>query len=90
MQTVSTAFETKSKATTRKVDAKILIDWNNDGTFTDETERLKVIETERKITEPLGGIHVGQFDVVLHNEDDRYTRGVGSPINDYLINGRRF
>lgn len=89
MQTVSSNFETKSKAALRKITGKIEIDWDKDGTYTDESDNILHIEYERLIQEPFGGVQLAQFDVQLKNDDDRFTPGnTSSSIVDYLIKDR--
>jgi len=53
--------------------AKITVDWNLGDGFQDETEYLEMVEVERKLTEPLGGVSIAQADVRFINIDDRYT-----------------
>jgi hypothetical protein len=73
MKVVSGDFTTRSQADSRKLLGKSEIDWNLNGTFTDESDHQQVITIERKINEPLGGISIAMADVELINHDDRYT-----------------
>lgn len=86
---VTDTFATKSQAGNRKVVGNVLVDWNKDATYTDETSRLKLIEIERLTQEPLGGIQLAQMDVIFDNSDDRFTPGNdSSPLAGYLVRGR--
>lgn len=73
MITVTAGFTTDAQAGLRDVDGDIDIDWDLDGTFTNEKAHLVLIEYERKVNEPLGGISIALGDIVLTNYDDRYT-----------------
>lgn len=87
MQTVSSDYSSRSKSELRNINTKMEVDWDLDGVFTDEPNIL-LMEYERGVNEPLGGIHLAQGDIVLANSDDRYTPGSSSPIEGYLIRNR--
>lgn len=70
---VSTDFTTNTGKSMRIVIGKVEVDWNLDGTFTDESSNQLVVEVERKVNEPLGGVNIGVADIELDNSDDRYT-----------------
>lgn len=89
MQITDDNFENKSKSSVRKPSSKFEVDWDLDGEFDDETQRVKRIEVERSTDEPLNGIHLAQFDVLLDNMTRRYTPGNSSPIASYLRINRR-
>ena len=73
MITVSDAFEANAKARNRHLTRKFWVDWDRDGTFTEETDHLLVLEWEKRVEEPLGGIHSAMADAILSNYDERYT-----------------
>lgn len=70
---VSTEFVTNTAKSSRPVRGKVEIDWNLDGVFFDESLSTLIIEVERKVNIPLGGICIGMADVELENTDDRFT-----------------
>jgi hypothetical protein len=70
---VSEAFTIATEKSSRKVVGKVEVDWDLDGTFLDESDYTSVIEIERKLNEPFGGISISLADVVLLNNTDRYT-----------------
>lgn len=89
MQNVSSNFETKSKNSLRKIVGKVEVDWDKDGTYTDESENVIHLEYERILQEPFGGVQLAQFDIQFKNDDDRFTTGnSSSAIVDYLIKDR--
>lgn len=88
MKVVSDDFDAKSKLHVRRIQGKVEVDWDKNGTFTDESDHLIVLEYERLIQEPLGGVQLAQFDVQLANHDDRFSPRSSSPIVDYLIKDR--
>lgn len=73
MITVTSDFTTKSNSNLRKPQYKIELDWNLSGTYQDETDYILVIEVERGINEPLGGIALAQSDLRFTNYTGRYT-----------------
>lgn len=73
MQAVSSDFTNISNSDVRNITAKVEIDWNRDGVFTDETDYLLLLEVERRISEPEGGVHIAMCDITLANESDRFT-----------------
>lgn len=73
MRVVSTNYTNKSNDEIRKIAGRVVIDWDLSGTFIDESSHQIVLEVERKINEPLGGISVSLADIQLNNYDDRYT-----------------
>lgn len=73
MKTVTSTFVTKSSDKQRLPQYKVEIDWELDGTFQDESRFVKVIQVERSINEPLGGVALAQADVKFVNTNDRYT-----------------
>ena len=73
MITVDSNFTIASQKTSRKVASKVEVDWDLDGDFLDESPYTSIIEIERKLNEPLGGISISLADVVLLNNTDRYT-----------------
>lgn len=79
MQSVSSQFETDSGDASRKIIGKLEIDWDKDGSYLDETQYSLVLEIERRVSEPQGGIHLGLCDVTLGNESDRYTPLASNP-----------
>lgn len=84
MQSISNDFDTASTAKIRTPQADVSIDWDLDGSFTDETSNLALLEIERNSNEPLGGVAMAQFDLVFNNIDNRFTPGSDSAIADYL------
>lgn len=73
MITTTQTFSDNAKSIVRKPQTKIEFDWDDDGIFTLEANRSIVVEVERKLNEPLGGVSIAQADVQLINTDDRYT-----------------
>lgn len=73
MITVSSTFTQNTQKSSRRVIGKALIDWNLLGNFVDESSQVLVIEIERKVNLPLGGISVSLADITLTNYNDRYT-----------------
>jgi len=73
MISVPEAFTTASKARNRHQIAKVRVDWNLGDGYQNETEYLTLVEVERKLIEPLGGVSVAQADVRFVNVSDRYT-----------------
>lgn len=73
MQVVSSGFSTHVQKTTRIIKGKVEIDWQLSGTFDDESPNKTLIEVERKVNEPLGGISISLANVTLTNHNDRYT-----------------
>ena len=67
------SFPLLSAYATRTPQKKVEVDWDMDGTFTDESEYVSVVEVERKINEPLGGIALAQGDVVFINKNARFS-----------------
>ena len=73
MQDVSEDFEDRIKGDIRTPNRKVEIDWDLDDNYSDETHRVRVIEIERSIDEPLGSTRSAIADIVLDNSGDRYT-----------------
>lgn len=73
MIAVSDNFKTEAGKTHRTPEYAVFIDWNLDGSYTEETGYLLLIGVERSILEPLGGVSLGQADVVLANYEGRYS-----------------
>ena len=88
MQSVSGQFTTDTAGKNRRIIGKVEIDWDKDGVFTDESAYLKVLEIDQRVKEPLGGIILGQMDMVLNNTTDRFSPGSVSPIEEDLVRGR--
>jgi len=53
--------------------ARVKVDWNLGDGYQDETNYLIMVEVERKLIEPLGGVSVAQANVSLVNVNNRYT-----------------
>lgn len=85
MQNVSNDFTTNSKKAARNLSRQILIDWDLDGVYTDETLYVKSFEGDRVVDEPLGGVYQSQFDITLSNVTGRFSPGnTDSPLVNYL------
>lgn len=70
---MSENFVLNTAKSNRQIRSKIEIDWNLNGFYTDESENQLILEVERKVNEPLGGISVGIADIELTNANDRFT-----------------
>lgn len=57
----------------RAILAKVLVDWDNDGEYTNESLYIESITVERTLEEPLGGFASAICDVNLVNDNNRYT-----------------
>lgn len=68
-----TGFEEIASQHLRKITQSFTMDWNLDGEYTDESDNVLVLEVERQLNEPLGGISQAMADVTLENSDNRYT-----------------
>lgn len=79
MQTVSSDFTTNTSKVAKNVVGKVEIDWKKTDSYFDETEYSLVLEVERKIAEPEGGIQLAMADVNLANETDRFTPPATNP-----------
>lgn len=73
MINVSDEFTANSTSEERNIIAKLEIDWDLDGTYTDETSYAVSLEIERNLSLPLGGVSLAMADVTLTNETDRFT-----------------
>ncbi len=56
--------------------------------YTDETEKVIKIETERILEEPLGGIAYAQADITLDNNDKRFTPNISATVGTALFPNR--
>ncbi len=56
--------------------------------YTDETDKVLKVETERILEEPLGGISYAQADVTLDNNDSRYTPNISATVGTALLPNR--
>lgn len=70
MQTVSSNYETASKNTVRVPSQSVLVDWDNDHSFDDESENVIAIVVEKYIQEYLSSIYSAQADINLINSGD--------------------
>ena len=73
MKSVSTEFTANSIARNRHPKARVKFDWNLGDGYQDESAYLVMVEVDRKLIEPLGGVSVAQADITFVNIDDRYT-----------------
>ena len=71
--TNSENFYQLTEKSSRKVVSKFEVDWTLSDSYTDESENVLVLEIERKVDEPLGGVSLAIADVLLINYGDRYT-----------------
>ena len=71
--TNSENFYQITEKASRKIVSKFEVDWDLTNSFINETGNLLVVEVERKVDEPLGGVSLSIADVVLANHNDRYT-----------------
>src|SRR3989304_6220941 len=55
--------------------------------YTDYSDRVMDISLTRQ-REPLGSITLSMADIVLRNDDDHFTPGKGSEIDDFILPGR--
>ncbi len=53
--------------------------------YTDESDDLILIEYEREALEPLQSVNRAILDVILDNNDNRYTPEGGSDIDDFIL-----
>ncbi len=67
----------------------ILVDWNNDGDFTDTYDDIssdvKSIHYSRGKSDELGKAEVGQLSITLNNAGSKYTPGAGGVISASLL-----
>lgn len=90
MQTISAGYENRSKNHIRRPSLQVLIDWNLDGNYDDETDYVLSLEGERTLSQPLGGVHQAQADITLSNVTKRFSpSNSDSPIADYIKLNRR-
>lgn len=73
MITVSTDFATKSISNFRRPKVEVHFDWTRQGSYQNETDYVYMVEVERKLSEPLGGVSIAQADIRLVNSQNRYT-----------------
>ena len=71
--TNSENFYQITEKASRRIVSKFEVDWDLTNSFINETGNLLVVEVERKVDEPLGGVSLSIADVVLANHNDRYT-----------------
>jgi hypothetical protein len=79
MQTVSADFNTNAATASRLVSGKLEIDWDKDDSYTDETTYSLLLEIEKRVSEPLGGVNLSLADIYLANETDRFTPPATNP-----------
>jgi hypothetical protein len=72
MQNVSDNYEEISKDKGRKVVPEVSIDWDSDGSYTDEVDNLDSLSVERESDEPQSAVFSAQADVSLINNDNNY------------------
>lgn len=89
MQSVSGGFAAHSRLKTRRPSFKVLIDWDLDGDYDDESDNVLSIEGDRSINEPLNGIYQAQADIKLSNVSNRYSPESTSVIADDIKIKRR-
>jgi hypothetical protein len=70
MQTVSSNYETVSKNPVRVPSQSVLVDWDNDHSFDDESENVIAIVVEKYIQEYLSSIYSAQADINLINSGE--------------------
>lgn len=73
MIVTTVGFTTKTADRARIPQYKIEVDWKLDYTFQDESRFVKLIQVERSINEPLGGVTLAQADIKFVNTNYRYT-----------------
>jgi hypothetical protein len=73
MQTITQQFEQNSKRANRRPSYNMNIDWTNTSQPINEIRRIKLLEIERAMAEPQGGIQTAVADITLNNKDNRYT-----------------
>lgn len=74
MITTTTNYADKSTRSSRKPQLKVEVDWALGDNFQDESGYCVLVEVERSLNEPLGGISLAQGDLRLTNLTDRYTQ----------------
>jgi len=70
---VTGTFITNATKKNRTPQYEILIDWQLDGTTQDESHLVKLIEIERNLSEPLGGVVLAQANVSFINFKGKFT-----------------
>jgi len=73
MQDVSSEFTTNTAHKKRNIIQKVEIDWDLDDNYDNESHRVLSLSVERSIKEPVGGTHSAQADIILSNNDNKYT-----------------
>jgi hypothetical protein len=73
MINVTATFITNATKKNRSPEHEVLVDWELDGTTQDESHLVKLIEIERNISEPLGGVVLAQADITFVNLKGRFT-----------------
>lgn len=89
MQNVSTNFQQNSEKSIRKINANVAVQWEVGEPYVDETDYLQELEMEKKVNEPIGGVHLAQFDLLFHNLTRRFSPGSSSDIADFLVRFRK-
>lgn len=89
MQDVTISYSTHSRQQVRRPSFQVLMDWDLDGGYDEESDNILFIEGERVINEPLNGIHQAQMDIKLSNVTGRYSPNSDSPLSDLLRINRR-
>ena len=70
---VTDTFITNATKKNRSPEHEVVVDWQLDGVTQDESHLVKVIEIERNLSEPLGGVVLAQADIVFINYKGRFT-----------------
>lgn len=73
MITISDEYKAMMLAARRHILVEVNVDWNNDGTYSNETFFLRKVTIERSFEEPLGGFSSAICDIELINFNQRYT-----------------
>lgn len=73
MINVTAQFIADATSKNRSPEFQVLVDWELDGQQQDESQYVKLIEIERNLSEPFGGVVLAQANIVLVNYKGRFT-----------------